>query len=105
MSATASITVNSLHVEEHIITDDTSVKTVVFDTLQISFDAATVVVSNHCSICLQKMSFDQLAKINNSKCEHFFHDVCLEEWMLHCSSCPLADALVIVSGSNQLPLL
>jgi protein-disulfide isomerase len=41
-----------------------------------------------CSICLEEITEDSQTVIVKTTCNHLFHSVCLQTWLLLKSSCP-----------------
>lgn len=44
---------------------------------------------DNCCICLDLLSREALGLIETLKCNHKFHDKCIQEWKMHGNGCPL----------------
>ncbi|CAD8112053.1 unnamed protein product [Paramecium primaurelia] len=57
-----------------------------FDDIPILVGVDEIKESEICSICLQEINERKLIKI--LKCNHYFHDDCIKEWVLRKAECP-----------------
>ncbi|CAD8209010.1 unnamed protein product [Paramecium pentaurelia] len=57
-----------------------------FDDIPILVGVDEIKESEICSICLQEINEGKLIKI--LKCNHYFHDDCIKEWVLRKAECP-----------------
>lgn len=42
-----------------------------------------------CSICLEKLSFEEKMKVVETPCSHVYHKECIVRWLENCHMCPL----------------
>ena len=51
------------------------------------YDSSLLILDNSCSICLD--NFEEGENIHTLKCNHSFHDKCIEDWLDTQFTCPL----------------
>jgi len=64
--------------------------TFLYTTLFIISTVATTIYPMQCSICLYPIDLEKKDEYTETKCEHFFHDKCINQWV-YCErkdSCP-----------------
>ena len=55
---------------------------------------------NECSICLKE--FTDIDTVQIFPCNHFFHSICIKEWLLTHETCPLCETVIEIQEEGNL---